>query len=60
MSFSSLVAEDRPYKGLPVGNSIFSGQSQGNDGARAHEGSQVGEEDFSILVCVEVAALLWT
>lgn len=60
MSFSGLDAVDRPYDGLPVGDSIIAGQSHGNDGARAHEGRQAGKEDLSILVCVEVTALLWT
>lgn len=60
MSFSSLGAVDRAYEGLPVGNSIFTGQSQGNNRARAHEGRQAGKEELSILVCIEVTALLWT
>lgn len=60
MSFPGLDAVDRPYDGLPVGNSIVAGQSHGNGGAGAHEGSQAGKEELSILVCVEVTALLWT
>lgn len=60
MSFSSLGAVDRSYDGLPVSNCIVSGESEGNDGARAHEGSQAGKEELSILVCVEITALLWT
>ncbi len=60
MSFSGLDAIDRPYDGLPMGDGVVTGQSQGNDGAGAHEGSQAGKEELSILVCVEVTALLWT
>ena len=60
MSFPCHEAVDWPYDGLPVGNSIFAGQTQGNDGARAHEISQTGTEELSILVCVEVVALLQT
>lgn len=56
MGFFSLGTVDRPYDGLPVGNGVAAGQSQGNDGSRAHEGSQAGKEELSILVCVEVAA----
>lgn len=60
MSFSGLDAVDRSYDRLPVGYRVVTGQSEGNDGAWAHEGSQAGKEELSILVCVEVTALLWT
>lgn len=60
MSLSGLDAVDGSYDGLPVGDSVVSSQSRGNDGTRAHEGSQAGEEELSILICVEVTALLWT
>lgn len=60
MSFSGLTAVDRPNNGFPVGNSIVAGKSHGNDGSRAHESSQAWEEELSVLVCIEVIALLWT
>lgn len=60
MSFSGLGAVGRPYDGLPVGDSVVACQHQDNDWARAHEGRQAGKEILSILVCVEVTALLWT
>lgn len=60
MSFSGLDAVDRPNNGLPVGNSIVAGKSHGNDGSRTHEGSQAWKEELSVLVCIEVTALLWT
>lgn len=60
VSFSCLDAVDRPDDRLPVVNSIVTGKSHNNDGAGAHEGSQAGKEELSILVCIEVTALLWT
>ena len=60
MSLSRPDAVYRPDDELPVGDGVTAGQSHGNDGARAHEGSQTGEEVLSILVCIEVTALLWT
>lgn len=60
MSFSGLGAVGRPHEGLPVGDGVVASQSHSDDRARAHEGSQAGEEELSILVCVEVTALLWT
>lgn len=60
MSLSGLDAVDGPYEGLPVADGVVTGQSDGNDGARTHEGSQAGKEELSILVWVEVTALLRT
>lgn len=50
MSLSGLDAVDGPYEGLPVADGVVTGQSDGNDGARTHEGSQAGKEELSILV----------
>lgn len=60
MSFFGLDAVDGPDDGLPVGDGVVPGQSQSNDGARAHEGSQVGKEGPSVQVSVEITALRWT
>ena len=60
MSLSGLDAVDGPYEGLPVADGVVAGQSDGDDGARTHEGGQAGKKELSILVCVEVTALLRT
>lgn len=60
MGLSGLDAVGRPNKKLPESNSIVTGKSQGEDGARAHEGGQTGEGGCSIQLCIEVTALLRT
>ena len=60
VSVPGLNAVDRTYDGFPVGDGIFPSQIQCNDRTRAHEGSQAREEVLSVVVCIEVTALLWT
>lgn len=50
----------RSYEVIPVRNSIISGKNHGNNWTRAHEGSQAGKVGCSILVCIKIAAKLWT
>lgn len=60
MSFFGFCEVGRPYNGLPAGHGVVTSQRQGNNGSGAHEGRQAGENEVSVLVCVELTTLLWT
>ena len=43
----------------PVGDGLVSRDDQGNDGTTAHVGYQTGKEQLAIVLCIQVAGLLW-